>query len=302
MKNKLLKSFLVLGAMAIAFSSCSDDETLPVQFDELINSGVPFASEITTNGSTNVNKLDPGSSSFSKDYQVISPAGGTDVTKVDVYVSLSGENIDAPEALLTTVNASSFTTPTSGGYPEVNIVFSGSEIVTALGINSSNLEGGDTFNYRLALTNPQGTFSDVSSNFDNQSADHTFASTVICELPFAPPGVWTIDMQDSYGDGWQPTTGNGGGAGITVTLNDGTVFELGLCTPYETPGYPCTTGNSSGTGTFTMPSGITTADWTFNGDFWGEMSFQIYAPSGNLVASGTPGTAAGPIALNLCNE
>ena len=87
MKNKLLKSFLVLGAVAIAFSSCSDDETLPVQFDELINSGVPFASEITTNGSTNVNKLDPSSSGFSKDYQLISPAGGTDITKVEVFVS-----------------------------------------------------------------------------------------------------------------------------------------------------------------------------------------------------------------------
>ncbi|WP_298422390.1 hypothetical protein [uncultured Kordia sp.] len=299
MKNKLLKSFLVLGAMTLAFSSCSDDETLPVQFDELINSGVPFATEITTNGSTNVNKLDPSSSSFSKDYQLISPAGGTDITKVDVYVSLDGENITASETLLATVSASSFTTPADGGYPEVNVAFDGGSIISALGIDASALEGGDTFAYRLAVTNSQGTFSDVSSNFDNQSADHTFSSTVVCLAP-PPPGVWTIDMHDSYGDGWQ-TIGNSS-APITITLDDGTVFEVGLCTPYEANTFDCIDESNDGTDTITIPAGTVSADWFFPGDNYGEISFEIYAPSGNLVAAYTSGSAAGPIALNLCNE
>ncbi|MBC8755799.1 hypothetical protein H2O64_14070 [Kordia sp. YSTF-M3] len=299
MKNKFLKTILALSAICIAFYSCKDDDTLPIDFDDLINTGVPFASEITTNGSTNVNKLDPGSSSFSKDYQLVSPAGGTDISKVEVYVSLTGQNINAAEALLATADASSFTA--TGGYPEVNISYDGAAIIAALGIDASNLEGGDTFNYRLALTNPQGTFSDVSANFDNQSADHTFSSTVVCDSPTLPAGDWVIDMQDSYGDGWQPTTGNGGGAGITVTLSDGSTIEIGLCTPYEPPGYACTTGLSSGSATITIPANVS-GDWTFNGDFWGEMSFQIYGPSGSTVATGTAGASAGPIALNLCNE
>ncbi|MGH1383261.1 hypothetical protein [Kordia sp.] len=301
MKNKFLKTIVALSAICLAFYSCKDDDTLPVDFDDLINTGVPFATEITTNGSTNVNKLDPSSSSFSKDYQLISPAGGTDISKVDVYVSIAGQNVTAPEALLSTVDASSFTASATGGYPEVNISYDGASIIAALGINAADLEGGDTFDYRLALTNPQGTFSDVSANFDNQSADHTFSSTVVCDSPTLPAGDWVIDMQDSYGDGWQPTTGNGGGAGITVTLSNGTVFELGLCTPYEAPGYPCTTGLSAGSTTITIPAGVS-GDWTFNGDFWGEMSFQVYGPSGSTVATGTAGSGAGPIALNLCNE
>ncbi|QHI36526.1 hypothetical protein IMCC3317_18890 [Kordia antarctica] len=299
MKNKLLKSFIVLGAMVVAFSSCSDDDTLPVKFDELTVSGGPYASEITTNGSTNVNKLDPSSSSFSKDYQLISPAGGTDISKVEVYVSLVGQNINADEALLLTADASSFTSPADGGYPEANIVFDGAAIITALGIDSSNLEGGDTFNYRLAITNPGGTFSDVSANFDNQSADHTFSSTVVCIAP-PPPGVWTIDMHDSYGDGWQ-TVGNSS-APITITLNDGTVFQVGLCTPYEANNFACINEANDGTDTITIPTGTTSADWFFPGDNYGEISFEIYAPSGNLVAAYTGGSAAGPIALNLCNE
>ncbi|EDP97982.1 hypothetical protein U8527_18485 [Kordia algicida OT-1] len=301
MKNKFLKTILALSVICLALHSCKDDDTLPVDFDDLINTGLPFASEITTNGSTNVNKLDPASSSFSKDYQLVSPAGGTDITKVEVFVSITGQNITAPEALLTSVDASSFTASATGGYPEVNISFDGASIISALGINATDLEGGDTFDYRLALTNPQGTFSDVSANFDNQSADHTFSSTVVCDSPTLPAGTWTIDMQDSYGDGWQPTSGNGGGPGITITLSDGSVIELGLCTPYEPPGYACTTGLASGTETFTIPANVS-GDFTFNGDFWGEMSYQIYGPSGSTVATGNAGASAGPIALNLCNE
>lgn len=301
MKNKFLKTILALSAICIAFYSCKDDDTLPVDFEDLINTGLPFASEITTNGSTNVNKLDPASSGFSKDYQLVSPAGGNDISKVEVFVSITGQNVTAPEALLTSVDASSFTASATGGYPEVNITFDGASIISALGINAADLEGGDTFDYRLALTNPQGTFSDVSANFDNQSADHTFSSTVVCDSPTLPAGTWTIDMQDSYGDGWQPTTGNGGGPGITVTLSDGSTINLGLCTPYEPPGYACTNGLASGTETFTIPANVS-GDFTFNGDFWGEMSYQIYGPSGSTVATGNAGATAGPIALNLCNE
>ncbi|AXG67900.1 hypothetical protein KORDIASMS9_00082 [Kordia sp. SMS9] len=300
MKNKFLKTIVAISAVCIAFYSCKDDDTLPVDFDELINTGVPFAAELATNGSTNVNKLDPSSSSFSKDYQIISPSGGTDVTRVDVYVGLTGQNLTTDEALLATIESSSFTN-SDGGYPEVSVAFDGASIINALGIDPSALEGGDTFNYRLALTNPQGTFSDVSANFDNQSADHTFASTVVCDSPTLPAGDWTIDMQDSYGDGWQPTTSGGGGPGITVTLSDGTVFEIGLCTPYEDPGYACTAGSSAGTVVITIPAGVS-GDWVFNGDFWGEMSFQITGPSGSTVATATAGSSAGPIALNLCNE
>jgi len=298
-----MKNFFkfLFSALIVLNFGCSDDDELPVDFDDLSVSGVPFASETTNGVITSINKLDPANSSFTKTYQLISTAGGTDITKLEVFVSLSrGSQELVSENLLKTYTLSDFTT--GAGYPEVNVTITGLDILSALNIPASNLEGGDVFNYRLALTNSNGTFSDVSANFDNQSADHKFSSTVICVLSEVPAGVWTIDMADSYGDGWQPTTSGGGGPGITVTLSNGTVFEIGLCTPYEPPGYSCVSAASSGTDTITIPAGITSADWQFNGDFWGEMSFNIFAPSGNLVASGSPGTAAGPIALNLCNE
>ena len=296
---KKIKFILIATTFAVSLWSCSDDDKLPVDFDELEVSGGAFATEISSEGSTDINKLDPGASAFSKTYELVSPKGGTDITKVELYVSFTGENTTAPEALLATVNSSNFVNGDS--YPQVTIQVNGADILAALGVPSSQLEGGDTFNYRIAVTNADGTFSDVSANFDNQSADHTFNSTVICELEEVPAGVWTIEMQDSYGDGWQTTTANGG-PGITVTLNDGTVFEVGLCTPYESNSYNCINEPSEGVDTITIPPGTTSASWFFPGDNWGEISFTIKAPSGNTVASYATGSPAGPIALNLCNE
>lgn len=110
-------------------------------------------------------------------------------------------------------------------------------------------------------------------------------------------------MQDAFGDGWQPTTADGGGPGLVVTLSDGTVYEIGLCTPYEDPGYACTVGLSEGTATFSVPAGLTeAADFNFRGDFWGEMSFQIITPNGNTVADIPAGTDAGSIAIDYCKD
>ena len=84
--------------------------------------------------------------------------------------------------------------------------------------------------------------------------------------------------------------------------SDGTVFEIGLCSPYQATFPECIPEDSSGSDTITIPAGITSAEWNFPGDFWGEISFKIYAPSGNLVADYSAGSPAGSIALNLCNE
>ncbi len=285
--------------ISVGITGCSDDDKLPVDFDDLTVTGQPFATEINSEGSTNINKLDPAASSFSKTYNLFSLDDGFDVSNLSVFVSFAGLTTTADEALLYSIDASTFNT--SGTNPEVTINYNGADILAALSLPQSALEGGDVFNYRLAFTNEDGVFSDVSANFDNQSADHTFGSSVVCIAP-PPAGIWTIDMADSYGDGWQPLTGDGGGAGVIITLDSGAVIELGLCTPYEDPGYDCVDQSSSGSDTFEIPPGTESADFFFAGDFWGEMSFQIYAPSGNLVASGAAGAAAGPIALNLCNE
>lgn len=300
MKINNIKSFLALAVVLFFFNGCADDDKLPVDFEDLNAETGAFATEVSADGSTNINRLAPAASEFSKTYELFSRNKGTDVNSVSVYVSFTGENVTADEELYKTIDASTFN-PTGNETPEVTIEYNGQEILSALGISPDNLEGGDIFSYRLALTTPDGVFSDVSANFDNQSADHTFTSTIICELPEVPAGDWVVEMKDSYGDGWQTDDANGG-SGITVTLSTGDVIEVGLCSPYQASDFDCTDGASSGTAIVTIPGGVESAEWVFPGDFYGEISFDIYSPSGNLVASYPAGSPAGPIALNLCNE
>lgn len=114
------------------------------------------------------------------------------------------------------------------------------------------------------------------------------------------PGVWTIEMHDAYGDGWQ-TNGPNGGNGIQVTLDDGTVLEVGLCTPYEdSPFEGCIPEYVDGTGTITIPAGTTKASWYFPGDYWGEISFEIYGPEGSLIYTSPLASPAGDLPVVLC--
>ncbi|MGB3608290.1 MAG: hypothetical protein WA775_03585 [Psychroserpens sp.] len=300
MKKRIFKTMFMSALLSLVVISCSDDDKLPVDFDELEVTGQPFVGQIDSQGSTDVNKLDAAASSFSKTYNVFSLDQGLDVTNISVFVSFSGVNATADEALLYSIDASTFSL--EGDNPELTINYNGADILQALNLSADVLEGGDLFSYRIALTNEDGTFSDVSANFANQSADHTFSSTVVCILEEVPAGDWTVNMFDSYGDGWQ-NVGNVS-EGITVTLNTGEVLVVGLCSPYEPEAYEgCVDAAFEGTDTITIPPGTLTAEWFFTGDNYGEISFEIISPSGNIVASsGTGEAAAGPIALNLCNE
>lgn len=92
-------------------------------------------------------------------------------------------------------------------------------------------------------------------------------------------GVYTINMVDTYGDGWQTTSGNGGD-GIQVSV-DGVVQEVGMCTPYEaSPFADCVEGPSEATAFITIPDGAQSVKWNFPGDWWGEIALSILDPNG----------------------
>ena len=83
--------------------------------------------------------------------------------------------------------------------------------------------------------------------------------------------------------------GNGGN-GIIVTI-DGEVTEVGMCTPYEPSPYEgCVEGDGFEATTFVeIPQPSFDVTWEFAGDWYGEISFEIYDPNDNLVYSWTAG-------------
>lgn len=136
------------------------------------------------------------------------------------------------------------------------------------------------------------------------------------------PGFYTIDMHDTWGDGWQ-TTVSLGGDGMTATILDvddnETVVEFGMCSGYGgnnegtfldpneggCTGPAATSGFTDATTTIEIPSGSVDAVWNFPGDWYGEISFEIYLPNGNLLYESSPNpfpasTAGFELAVSYC--
>ena len=157
-------------------------------------------------------------------------------------------------------------------------------------LQESDLEPGDTFTFDFVISLSDGRTLNTASN-----------STVTVQCPPAP-GDYRVVMHDSYGDGWQTDDGNGG-SGLQVTLDDGTVLEVGMCSPYLASDFTCVEGDGyDAEDVITIPDGTKSADWYFPGDSYGEISFEIFSPAGvELFASGDAGAqGAGLLPIINC--
>ncbi|SEL15234.1 hypothetical protein SAMN04488008_10318 [Maribacter orientalis] len=305
--KRYIKNIMILSLVTTGFLACeSSNKTIDDVFAE-ITRGAVFRS--TTPGSViaaqEFSFSDP-SASISTTFEVEDNAQGGLLQDVQVYSSFNSAADPATsvaEVLVRTIAASEFTT-NSDGLPSIDVTFTLGELAGASGLNASDYTGGDSFTIRYALNLTDGrTF--TSTNLNSTVAGGAFfrspfTYTIPLVCPPVPPtaGTWVVNMEDTYGDGWQ-TSDTTAGDGITITLDDGTVFEVGLCSPYGPSAYDCTPGNV-GSATVEIPAGTTTADWYFPGDAYGEIVFEIVTPNGNVAASGSPGTAAGPIAIDFC--
>lgn len=302
-----IKKISAVFILLLLVISCEGNKTI----DEIFNSVERGAILRTISVSGNTFNVLDTSSEWSVDLEEQDYEDGALFQEIELYGSLvdntpEGGTTEVEEALIKTIPASAFS-PGDSGLPAGTVSTSFQEVLDALGLTAGEYDGGDQIVLRLELVLTDGRrFTDSNTGATVSggsffSSPFRYTNLLVCILPTVPAGDWVIDMHDSYGDGWQ-TSGGNGGPGITVTLSTGEVMEVGLCTPYEANDYDCITEDSDGSDVITIPPGIESAVWYFPGDYWGEISFEIYAPSGNLVAAYEAGAPAGPIALNLCNE
>lgn len=268
--NKILLLLTVIATSL--FMGCSQEEN--VQFDAV-------------NGQTLANFI--GSSATQP--VIVEGTASTDVT-IEVTTK---SDVDRTIEVVPTAES----TATSNQYTISNLVipagaYAGTFTVTG---NYDNIPEGGNFELELQLSGLSGG-AFVSSN-------DTFKITLFRFCP-VQIGTYVIDMQDSYGDGWQTNGPGDGGNGIIVTLVDAsgteTILEVGMCSPYNSAAGTFTNGaNCSGVaasagfneaqGTIVIPDGTVDVTWVFPGDNYGEISFQITAPNGNLLFdSGAPGS------------
>lgn len=297
---------IAIFTVALLTLNCSDPDNVIYDVLDKTTYGVAVRHLELTNLNYNIFNLE---SAWDVTVEVQDETKGAEFKELAVFVTYKDNKDDGvdnskTETLIATVPASDFG-KSEANLPSTRLKYTLSTVLNKLGLSEGQYFGGDDLTFRLeARLNDGRTFSAADGSGSLQGSyfksPYQYKATILC-IPEKPiPGDYKIEMTDTYGDGWQTSESNGG-KGITVTLNDGTVIEVGLCSRYD-PRPNCTANESAGTATVTIPEGTESAEWNFPGDKWGEITFKIYAPSGNLIADYGVNSPAGKIALNLCNE
>ena len=315
---KKIVKILMLCVLVVSFNSCTEGDNV---IDEVLQFETGAILRTLSINSNTLNSGDPAAN-FSVTVEEQDAEDGGLFKAVHLYATLRDLTTDngtsvADDKLITTVDASTFTTG-NVGLPQGTISATYNETIAGLGLGANDVTGGDIFVYVLKLELTDGRiFSDLEAGSSVTggffSAPHRYNALILC----APePGVYTVDMHDSFGDGWQTDAGSGG-SGITVTIDGVVAAEVGMCSPYGgsnigtfmDPALGLCTGPAStsfydATATVTIPIGSLEATWDFPADAYGEIFFEVYGPLDALIplfASGGPGdTAGGLLPVALC--
>lgn len=294
--QKTLKSFSLVLAAGFIFSCSSETNELQTGADSEIGA---YARVVESSSDKTTNLLDTGSSVWDAKIEFVDAEGGSLIDSYSLYATfrdntiLSDTDPDysiSEKVLIDTWEKSEFSTGST--YPTLDITVSAADVISKLGLDLANTEGGDAIIYSGQITLSDGrVFSEDNSGksitselFYNDAFG--FNSTFVCVPPSPITGDWKIDMWDSYGDGW-----NGGYISVIIDGVENNFSAL----------------ESNGTNItsviINVPPGTTSLDWKYNaGSYEEENTFKIYAPSGNLVLADGPTPSTGKMALNLCSE
>lgn len=283
--NKL--KYILGMAMVMTIGSCTDfvDPAIPYSNFETgvylrtisVTPSIPYAQRAT--------------GTFDLVVEAVDAENGGQVQSVDIFTSRRRGASVLPEAKVTTIDGSAFASVAESKYRRATVSITVVQAMQALGLTTADLAGADIVEFRLVLTTTTGfTFSNNNISIDIASGAF-YSSPFFYRVPLPcasqiekPEGTWTVDMNDTYGDGWQ-------GGYISVRVNGVEVDTWRLPNG----------GPSTGTDSYTYAGPGQLAFVWSNDSFNEECEFTITSPSGNVVAD-VSGPSPGPIALNLCLE
>jgi len=305
----IIKIFLAT-ILVFSFNSCEDSNTVVDQVVAETEAGAILRTIADDSNSNVLNSSDPASF-WSQVVEEQDNEGGALLESVSIYVSirdLSPDNgfTDLTKSLVKTIPAADFT---SGpvDLPRATMSATFAEATAAMGLSATEFAPGDLYVFDLELNLTDGrTYGSADAagiiTGGYWASPYKYNAALVCS---PEPGDYFVDMHDSYGDGWQTNGGNGGdGITVTLTANDGSVsvIEFGMCTPYGDGSFldtgactgPASTSFYDASTVVTVPAGTATAIWNNPGDQYGEISFEVYAPNGDLLLAvglgeGSPG-------------
>ena len=267
--------------------ACSADDKIIDQVFDTVERGLILRTVNTISSSFNIFDT---SSEWGVTLEVQDEENGNLLQEVRVFVSIvdnttAGGDLSTGENMIATLTPADFTVGPFG-LPRGDLTVSYAEALAATGIDFDDVEGGDQFSFRLEAqltdgrvfsNNAAGTV--ASGSFF--SSPFAYVSTVVCPPTVPTPGDWTINFQDSFGDGWND-------AALVVTI-DG-----------EATSYTLENG-SSGSTTFTVPDGAQEISIVFtSGAFDEEVSATVVSANGNTVVDISPNPPVDSELLDYC--
>jgi len=271
MLQKLKFLLLPLGVFLVA---CEDGDKV---FDEITSNETRGAVLRTVNFDTN--EIPVGSSDyvFEVEVEVQDQENGALAQSIEVFLSFNDNTIEegdpdlsAAEVMVATLDASTFEIG-EFGLPRTSYSIGIADMLSTFGLSSSDIfvTGGDTFSLRFELVLVDGrryTNTDNSGTLTGAffSSPFLYSTVVVCP-PLAPsPGIWTVNMTDAYGDGWN-------GASFDITIDD-EVFNIALA------------AGGAGTETIDVPEGASSISIIFNsGDWDPEIGATIVSSTGTTI-------------------
>ena len=306
MKN--IFKILICSLLMVSFS-CQDSENT---IDTVLDYETGAILRTISVDSQLLNASDPNSL-FSVTIEEQDEQDGGLLQEVRVLVELRDLTTDfttpaTGEVLVQTIPASEFS-PGPVGLPRTQVNMAFGDAAAALGLPLDPETGynpGDIFVVKLELVLTDGRVFGASSaagiiTGGFFSSPFQYNALLTCS-PMS--GDYTINMFDSYGDGWQTTAGGDGGEGLTIDM-DGVVTSVAMCSQWGSFDFECTPTSDGYTATTTVniPAGTQSAIWNFPGDVYGEISVQIIAPNGVVAyESETGGTIVGLLPIAVCEQ
>mgnify|MGYP001191951973 FL=1 len=275
-----MKKIITLFSLLLVTVSCQEPDTT---INDVLDNYVTGAVLRGWNPTGDYNFFAPSTSIFTVEIEEHDDQNGALMQDVQVFVSLNS----GTEVLLRTLTSADFAVgPT--GLPRHQLTVTLGESIAALGLSSSQYTGGDVINIRLQLNLTDGrsyTAKDAASSLTGSyfKSPYIYNMTIKCIPTGAVAGDYTIDMIDSWGDGWN-------GASITVTI-DGVSQTVGL------------PSGANGSQTVTVPAGATSMSFAYvSGDWDSEVTYTITFNNGGAdqVAISETNPGAGVKVLSVC--
>ena len=243
---------IALSLLSVGFISCEEDEKDPMQVHLDESSKAPYVRIVR--GSSILGASELATSSFTGTVSALEENVAS--WSASVTLEVSGAAIAGP-ANVVMVNE----------FPsDISIPYT--DIATALGVDIGDIVGGNILRFLGTSTGTDGgvfTQNNFSGSILGQAEQlpaYNFTVTVDCSpiTNVNVGGTWTIDIFDSFGDGWD-------GAFLTFTVN-------GVDTDFTIA------GGSQGSFTIDVPDGAELFIRYTSGAFEEEHTFTLTAPSG----------------------